>query len=204
MTDISVSLDDWFTATHTARETRMADREQGEPIPGVADYERLLSAYKGAVVMYYGISPAYASEEAEAAMVNARKELDAYVERLAADAERLRSYPMWCAGCGAAAVCVGPMGPMCEECCGHDGAGEEHCVALLAAHDYRPQTADVRTMELLTEAAAALAGEPDAELLDALEAALMYLQQEARVTALLRRHGRAPSGGAEQGEYGVE
>jgi predicted metal-binding protein len=56
----------------------------------MSEYRRLLREYKGAVVTYYGISPAHASEEAEAAMVNARKELDAYVERLAEDAERLR------------------------------------------------------------------------------------------------------------------
>jgi hypothetical protein len=56
----------------------------------MSEYRRLLQEYKGAVVTYYGISPAYASEEAEAAMVNARKELDAYVARLVADAERLR------------------------------------------------------------------------------------------------------------------
>jgi hypothetical protein len=53
------------------------------------EYRRLLAEYKGAVVTYYGVSTRFAIAEAEAAMVAARKELDALFARLMAENERL-------------------------------------------------------------------------------------------------------------------
>jgi hypothetical protein len=57
-----------------------------ESSPGVADYERLISAYKGAVILYYD----GASDERATEMRRCRAALDAYVEGLEDTNEQLR------------------------------------------------------------------------------------------------------------------
>jgi signal transduction protein with GAF and PtsI domain len=54
--------------------------------PGVAEYERLLREYKGAVILYYEQH----TEDHAADLQRCRTALDAYVEGLRAENERLR------------------------------------------------------------------------------------------------------------------